>query len=133
MLFDAIITNPPYFVDSLPNPVKGKALARHTISMSHAVLAEVTVRLLSPGGKLHLVLPADRAEKFLSLSVTYGLFCSRRLLVKPTPAQPPSRVLMTLGREAVPVTEEELVIEKGGRHVYSDEYVSLTKDFYLKF
>ncbi len=131
--FDAIITNPPYFLDSLLNPDKNKALTRHAVTLSQADLLDVAARLLNPGGSLHLVLPVTEAERFLSLTMTYGLFCTRRMLVKPTPALPPSRVLMTLGRKAATCTEEELVIEIGGRHVYSDEYVSLTKDFYLKF
>jgi tRNA1Val (adenine37-N6)-methyltransferase len=131
--FDAIISNPPYFIDSLLNPDANKARTRHTITLSQADLLGAVVRLLNPGGTLHMVLPVTEAERFLSLAVTYDLFCSRRMLVSPTPAHPPSRVLMTLGHEAVPCTDDEIVIEKGGRHIYSDEYVSLTKDFYLKF
>ncbi len=131
--FDAIIVNPPYFVDSLLNPDEAKARTRHTLTLSQSDLLEAALRLLNSGGSLHLVLPVTEADRFLPLAVTYGFFCNRRMLVKPTPAQPPSRVLMTLSREDVPCTEEELTIEKGGRHIYSDEYVSLTKDFYLKF
>jgi len=131
--FDAIITNPPYFIGSLLNPDKSKARTRHTLTLSQSDLLEASARLLNPGGSLHLVLPVTEAGRFLALSVTFGLFCNRRMLVKHTPAQPPSRLLMTLGQEAVSCIDEELVIEKGGRHVYSDEYVSLTKDFYLKF
>lgn len=133
-LFDAIITNPPYFVDSLPNPDKGKAHARHTLSMSHADLAVAAARLLAPAGSLHLVLPVNEAGKFTGEAAANGLHCVRRMLVRPTPDLPPARALMTLRLGAATVCEEsELVIEKGGRHIYSDEYVSLTKDFYLKF
>lgn len=131
--FDAIITNPPYFIGSLPNPDASKARTRHTITLSHADLINSVVRLLNHGGSFHLVLPVTETEWFLSLAGHYGLSCSRRMLVRPTPVLPPSRVLMTLGRENGTCEEEVLVIEKGGRHVYSDEYVSLTKDFYLKF
>jgi len=133
-LFDAIITNPPYFSASLLNPDDAKARARHTVSLSYAELAEAAVRLLAPAGSLHLVLPVNEAQKFKEEAVIHGLHCARRLLVRPTPSSPPARALMTLTRQAVPVYgENELVIEKGGRHIYSDEYVSLTKDFYLKF
>jgi tRNA1Val (adenine37-N6)-methyltransferase len=131
--FDAIIVNPPYFVDSLLNPDENKARTRHAVTLSQSDLLEAAARLLKTRGSLHLVLPVPEADRFLSLAVSYGFFCSTRMLVKPTPAQPPSRVLMTLNRGDGPCTEEEIVIEKGGRHIYSDEYVSLTKDFYLKF
>lgn len=134
LLFDAIITNPPYFIDSLLNPDQSRARARHDVSLTHSGLAATAASLLAPAGSLHLVLPVNEARKFMEEAAIHCLHCARRLLVRSTPSKPPARVLMTLTRQAVPVCEEsELVIEKGGRHIYSDEYVSLTKDFYLKF
>jgi len=134
LLFDAIITNPPYFVDSLLNPSENKARARHTVTMSHADLAGAAARLLAPAGTLHLVLPVNEAVRFVALAADGGLLCVRRCSVRPTPASPPSRVLMALqGGGPQSCDESEMVIEKGGRHLYSDDYVSLTKDFYLKF
>ncbi|MCK7539757.1 MAG: hypothetical protein MZV63_57045 [Marinilabiliales bacterium] len=62
-----------------------------------------------------------------------GLSCSRRLIVKPTPLLPPARILMSLGFVKRACEEATIVIEKGGRHEYSDEYKSLTRDFYLRF
>ena len=131
--FDAIIVNPPYFVYSLLNPDEAKARTRHTVTLSQNDLIESAARLLNQGGSLHLVLPVAESARFLVLAGSSEFYCTRRMLVKPTADKPPSRTLMTVGRQAVPCTDEELVIEKGGRHVYSDEYVSLTKDFYLKF
>jgi tRNA1Val (adenine37-N6)-methyltransferase len=88
---------------------------------------------MTPSGTLHLVLPVNEATLFIKMAASLGLYCQRKLIVKPTPAIPPSRVLMTLGPEQCSVEETNIVIEKRGRHQYSDEYVSLTKDFYLKF
>jgi tRNA1Val (adenine37-N6)-methyltransferase len=134
IVFDAVITNPPYFIDSLLNPDEGKALARHNVSLTHSSLAGAAARLLAPAGSLHLVLPVNEARKFTEDAAIHGFKCTRRLLVRPTPSTPPARVLMSLQRGAATACgESEIVIEKGGRHIYSDEYVSLTKDFYLKF
>ncbi|MBE0680033.1 MAG: methyltransferase [Bacteroidales bacterium] len=134
LLFDAIITNPPYFVDSLLNPSETKARARHTVTMSHADLTGAAARLLAQAGTLHLVMPVNEAKRFIELARDYNLHCQKRMLVRPTPETPPARVLMSLQRgDPQSCNESEMVIEKGGRHVYSDEYVSLTKDFYLKF
>ncbi|MDZ7634256.1 MAG: methyltransferase [Bacteroidales bacterium] len=134
LLFDAIITNPPYFIDSLLNPSESKARARHTVSMSHADLAGAAARLLAPAGSLHLLLPVIEAGRFVELARDFGLNCRKRMFVRPTPELPPARTLMSLqlvGPQSC--DDSEMVIEKGGRHIYSDEYVSLTKDFYLKF
>jgi len=133
LFFDAVITNPPFFVDSLPNPDAGKAMARHSFNMSHRELLEAALRLMAPSGNLQMVLPVSEATLFIEMAASLGLYCQRKLIVKPTPAIPPSRVLMTFCRDKRIVEEATIVIEKEGRHHYSDEYVSLTKEFYLKF
>jgi tRNA1Val (adenine37-N6)-methyltransferase len=133
LLFDAVITNPPFFVDSLPNPDPGKAMARHSLTLSFRELLDAALRLTTPSGELHMVLPVSEATLFIHMAASLGFYCNRKLIVKPTPEISPSRVLMTLGYSQGNVEESTMVIEKGGRHNYSDEYVSLTKDFYLKF
>ncbi|MFZ2339937.1 MAG: methyltransferase [Bacteroidales bacterium] len=134
MLFDAIITNPPYFVGSLLNPSERKARARHNISMTSTDILEAAARLLSPAGILHLVLPVKEAERFVEIAGDYNLHCRKKMFVRSTPELPPARVLMSLERGNLQsCIESGMVIEKEGRHLYSDEYVSLTKDFYLKF
>jgi len=132
-LFDSIITNPPFFYASLPNPDVRKAATRHSLTLTHVALLEASLRLLAPDGTLQLVLPVYEAENFTARAQDLGLYCWRRLSVRPTPALPPARMLMTFGRQKQECEESVIVIETGGRHIYSSEYISLTKDFYLKF
>lgn len=131
--FDTIITNPPFFNASLPNPDARTAATRHTLTLTHIELLETAHRLLAPGGTLQLVLPVAEAILFEEMASSAGLYCSRKLIVRPTPSLPPARVLMTLSGNNEGCEESEIVIEKGGRHIYSEDYVSLTKAFYLKF
>jgi len=133
LLFDTVITNPPFYIDSLPNPDAGKAIARHSLSLKHRQLLEAALRLMTSSGTLQLVLPVRETVIFIEMAASLGLHCKRKLNVKPTPEIPPSRVLMTLGRSQGSVEESTIIIEKEGRHHYSDEYVSLTEDFYLIF
>jgi tRNA1Val (adenine37-N6)-methyltransferase len=133
LLFDVIITNPPFFIDSLPNPDAGKARARHSLTLSHKELLEAALRLMTLSGTLQLVLPVNEAGLFIEKAISLGFHCQRRLNIKPTPTLPPARVLMALGFETITMEESTMVIERGGRHNYSEEYISLTKDFYLKF
>jgi tRNA1Val (adenine37-N6)-methyltransferase len=133
VLFDTIITNPPFFNNSLPNPDSEKANTRHSLTLIHRELLDSSLRLLAPGGTLQMVLPVAEAGEFIEMSVSEGLYCHRRLTVKPTPVLPPARLLMTLGRSPGEKEDKTIVIEKGGRHEFSDEYISLTKEFYLKF
>ena len=130
--FDTIITNPPFFHASLPNPDTRRAATRHTLTLTHLELLEAAQRLLAPAGTLQLVLPVTGAILFEEMASSAGLYCSRKLIVRPTPSLPPARVLMTLSGNNEGCDETEIVIEKRGRHIYSEEYVSLTKEFYLR-
>lgn len=131
--FDAIIVSPPYFVDSLINPDQGKAQARHAFSLGPEELASSAALLLAPEGKLHLVLPVSASMRVITLARQQGLNLQQRTLVRGKAGQPPKRALLTFGREATACQESEIVIEEGARHHYSDEYIALTKDFYLNF
>ena len=53
--------------------------------------------------------------------------------VAPTPEKEPKRVMLEFSKIKKPFTTETIIIESGKRHQYSEQYISLTKDFYLNF
>jgi len=59
------------------------------------------------------------------------LFVQKNTRVKGTLDTKVKRSLLVFGRDRKEVEVEELVIEKS-RHVYTDQYINLVKDFYLK-
>ncbi|HSO77083.1 MAG TPA: methyltransferase [Bacteroidales bacterium] len=133
ILFDTVITNPPFFKGSLLNPDIRKAKARHDFSLQPEEVLMAADRLLTREGKLQLVLPLTEGMLFLKRAESFGFFCRRILRVKSNPAAAVRRVLMTLERGRTGTPEDSIiVIENGVRHDYSDEYIALTKEFYLK-
>ena len=130
--FDLIVSNPPYFRNSLKCPDESRTAARHTDSLSFADLIKNAADLLSAKGRFCVVIPTDAMAEFLACSSACGLFLSRRMLVCTKPGIAPKRVLLELQKNAsLEVTEELLVVELA-RHQYSEEYTALTRDFYLK-
>lgn len=129
--YDLIVSNPPFFKQSLKSPHEGRTLARHTDSLSSEELLAISSALLTDKGKLSLIYPFEHKEILLSSSIKYGLYPSRITNVYPTPTSLPKRVLIEYSRIEIPLTETDLVIEKE-RHVYSDEFTELTRTFYLK-
>lgn len=132
--FDAIISNPPYFVDSLLPPDAARGAARHTVALPFDDLVAGVVRNLRPDGTFSLILPPAEMERFAAAA--HGrLFLRRRCEVWSTPTSGVKRVMAELGIRPVPCTvlSEKLVIEDGGPQRYSDDYRLLTRDFYLKF
>lgn len=132
--FDAIVSNPPYFVDSLLSPDEKRTTARHTNTLSFSDLSSNVVRLLKPCGTFSLILPPPEAEKFLS-AARGRLFLTRQCDVWSTPSSDIKRVMMELQTTPPPTLPkfEKLIIEDKGPMGYSDDYRFLTRDFYLKF
>lgn len=132
--FDVIISNPPYFADSMHSPDRQRTTARHTASLSFKELTDGVLRLLADDGLFAVILPT--AESELLLSASRGrLFTWRRCEVWSTPESGARRIMLELKREPPKdlAKKEKIIIEQGGRHVYSEEYKALTADFYLNF
>jgi tRNA1Val (adenine37-N6)-methyltransferase len=133
--FDLIVSNPPYFVNSLKCPDGKRSNARHTDSLPLDTLLTESKRLLSNNGRLALILPYEQEKILRSTAETIGFFLKRSVAVLPTPSSSPKRILAEFS--ASPIANEDdleewnIVIELS-RHVYSQEYIELTKDFYLK-
>lgn len=132
-IFDHIISNPPFFRNSLPNTLDRVSRARHNYTLGSDELLKCVNGLLDRSGKLSLILPYTEANLFIAEASEYSLYCSKMLNIKPLPGSPVKRILMEFSREKKKVCSGFMVIETGERHSYSHEYRALTKDLYLKF
>ena len=131
--YDLIVSNPPYFQNSLKNPDKGRELARHTDSLSYEELIRHSARLLNEHGQLALILPAEAEEEIREIAARYSLYCTRVTRVYSKESKPARRVLLLFEMSRcrdVEMTTDVLVLEdeKGGR---SAAYSELCKEFYL--
>lgn len=131
--YDLIVSNPPYFVDSLKCPDRQRNTARHTDTLTLEDLLQDSRKLLAPQGRIALILPYDQKERLTDCIRTYQLFLSKETSVIPVPGAQPKRLLaeLTADPPASPASSDRLTIEIA-RHQYTDEYIRLTKDFYLK-
>ena len=128
--FDLIVSNPPYFTDSLLCPDSRRTLARHTTELSLAELDSAVVRLLADGGRFALILPAEQMERYIALS---ALSVVRRCNVLSYPGGECKRVMAELQRGAQAATDTQSIAIYTENREYSAQYRELTKDFYLKF
>ena len=133
--YSLIVSNPPWFVDSLKSNESSRNLARHTDSMSHDELLNSVRLLLHSAGRFAVVLPFDESTSFIHSAHERNLFCRRQCHVRSKPGQPPHRILLEF--ETVPadspVISQELIIENEQHHDYTESFRSLTRDFYLRF
>jgi Predicted O-methyltransferase len=129
--YDLIVSNPPYFSNSLLPPDKGRQTARHnTEDLSLKNLISGSASLLKEKGKMAFVFPVSSDREVEELAETNGLFLSKKVRVKPTPPADPKRLLVEMSKFPVKCENTELIIETS-RHRYSDAFESLTKEYYL--
>ena len=131
--FDLIVTNPPYFTDSLKSPDIRKSAARHNDSLTSEEILDGVLRLLEEDGRLQLIMPYVEGNIFIADAAKKGLYCNNILKIRPLPISEIRRLILTFSRSRQKPIEKFLTIEHGKRHQFTDEYIVLTKDFYLKF
>ena len=129
--FDSIVSNPPYFIDSLKCPDSQRNTARHTDTLDAKRLLESVARLLSDNGRFSIILPAEQTDLLIQSAYTQGLYPSRQTAVITRPGLSPKRILMEFQKKKEAFHPDELIIELE-RHVYSEGYIALTKDFYQR-
>lgn len=132
-LYDCIVSNPPYFVNSLKNPDTARCTARHNDTLPFSDLIAESAKRLAPEGTLAVIVPAEADQELQALARQHGLQCTQRCYVHPKPGRPAKRVLIAWQqtiREIREIRTEQLTLEDehGGRSL---DYQQLTKDFYL--
>lgn len=131
---DLIVSNPPYFTNSLKAPCSRRSKARHNDSLSFSELANCSERLLSPNGTLSIILPSDGERDFISAATEAGLSLSRICRVSTITGESPRRVMMEFAKEdRGGVNEERLSVQESPSGSFTDRYKALTSAFYLKF
>jgi tRNA1Val (adenine37-N6)-methyltransferase len=130
--YDLIVSNPPYFVNSLKAPAEDRNAARHTDSLTHEELILNAKLLLNPSGRICIILPVNEALLCRNFALSNGLYCTREVHVIPKPNAAPKRTLLEFCFQPLPKEESELVIESDVRHHYSEEFSLLAKEFYLR-
>ncbi|MBK8658237.1 MAG: methyltransferase [Bacteroidetes bacterium] len=130
--YDLIVSNPPYFVDDLKSDDSRKNLARHGVALSYPDLLKGCYRLLSESGSCYIVIPDSNAMMLQAIALEQKLFVNEILSVSAIQDKAPYLSIFQLQKFEKPVVKSTLYIQSRDGQ-FSEEYVSLTKSFYLKF
>lgn len=132
--YEVIVSNPPYFQNSLQPPAKARTIAKHNVGLDYAGLLACSSKLLLPGGRLSVIIPSVDHVNFVGLADFHRLTPSRITWIRPLPGKDYTRCLMELSAlTGIGCIENELIIRKDDPKKYSEEYIELTRDFYLGF
>ena len=127
--FDAIVSNPPFFLNSLKNPDSKRTMARHTDSLPFRDLFRGAKMLLSDDGVFSVIVPSEVLEVVVSEACMLGFYLVRQCGVKTVERKQPSRIIVSFTKEKSIPQEQTLTIMEKGK--YTSQYISLVKEFYL--
>lgn len=122
--YDAIVSNPPFFIDALKTPNRQRTMARHAVTLTYEQLAEAAARLLSDAGELSVIVPSDYRRRMDDAALFARLFPYRVCAVSTKEEKPPRRYLLSYTKHPRPLEVTSLTIG-------SEPYRALTDDFYL--
>jgi len=129
--FDLIICNPPFYTEDYKTKDSARDLARFSDAMPLEHIIFAVINFLSEKGKFSIVLPFKDEQKYIEEASLIDLFPNRILRVRGNEKSDIKRSLIEFSYSECPIKISELIIETE-RHHYTEDYINLTKDFYLK-
>ena len=132
--FDLIICNPPFYSEDYKTNNEARDLARFNDAMPFEHLLFAVANLLSEDGIFSVVVPFSEEGRLVVLASKVGLSLNRSLHIKGNPNSDIKRSLLEFSFNETEMQKSmrtELIIETT-RHQYTEDYINLTKDFYLK-
>ncbi len=130
--FSLILSNPPYFTQSLKAPSTRRSAARHNDVLPLQDIVKAAHLFLEDDGVLALVLPVKEGVQFISLAKQMSLNLARVCRVKTLAHKKEKRLLLEFANRSCETVEQELIIQEKGGEFYSHAYCSLVENYYLK-
>ena len=130
--FDLIVSNPPFFTGGTFSDETDRNVVRHTVKLPNGDLLAAVRGLLAEDGKFCVILPTIEGLRFQERAQNYRLYCTKMTEVKPKHDKPVERVLLQFEKKPKTLLKNGLVIQFEKRNHFTDDYIALTGDFYLK-
>jgi tRNA1Val (adenine37-N6)-methyltransferase len=129
--YDLIVSNPPFYTDAFESEDEARNKARFTSALSFEDLLVGVSKILSKNGVFSTIIPFKEEENFINIAKEQHLFLNRICRVQGNTTSEVKRSLLAFSFQETEIQETHLIIEIA-RHQYTEDYINLTKDFYLK-
>ncbi|MBU2949932.1 methyltransferase [Tamlana agarivorans] len=129
--YDLIVCNPPFYSEDYKTNDDTRDLARFQDALPFEHLISGVSKLLSENGVFTVIIPYKEETRFIKLASQEKLYLNRTLHVKGNPSSEVKRSILEFSFRESGTKNSTLTIENQ-RHDYTEDYINLTKDFYLK-
>lgn len=130
--FDAIVSNPPFFLNSLKNPDSKRTMARHTDSLPFRDLFRGAKMLLSDNGVFSVIVPSEVLEVVVSEACMLGFYLVRQCGVKTVERKQPKRYLLSFAKHRYNGMENTIKTMTDSEGNRSEWYAKITEEFYVR-
>jgi tRNA1Val (adenine37-N6)-methyltransferase len=130
--YDLIVSNPPFYINSLQSPGVKKNLAKHTDERFFDQLIQDVSAHLTDNGVCWLILPTETAALVKHSALQYRLHPQKIITLHSFKADVPHREILAFGFDAQQTIEERFVIYDAPK-VYSRGYQEILKGFLTIF
>ena len=129
--YDLIISNPPFYEGDLVSTNSDKNMAKHHAGLTLENLLASVTSLINSKGYFAVLLPYHRIDNFITLVEEYGLILQDKILVRQTPKHSFFRGMLLFGWAKNVVNQKEITIKSDDQE-YSNDFINLLSDYYLK-
>jgi len=129
--YHLVVSNPPFFQESLKSNDKKLNDARHDTSLNFTELAQSARKLLAPHGQFCLILPAESFPVFNERALLAGLYAEILVAVHHKSESAAVRMMACYRTDHTGKTRETSINIRRSDNSWSEEYLDLTRDFYL--
>jgi tRNA1Val (adenine37-N6)-methyltransferase len=130
--YDLIVSNPPFFINSLKSLKANKELAKHTDESFFETLITCIANHLSFDGMGYLILPPETADLVRSVALKNKLFVKKTMAIYSFKDSAPHREILALSIDKTKADDKQFIIYDQPK-VYSTQYRELLKDFFTIF
>jgi tRNA1Val (adenine37-N6)-methyltransferase len=129
--FDLIVSNPPFFLNSQSSPAEKHNIARHQKDDFFGILLQNTVMLMAEKARCCFIVAGSSFELLHKTAVGNGLSMHRKICIFPKPSKSLNRIIAeySLEQSADPINEELII--RNENNSFTEQYRSLTRNFYL--
>ncbi|UKJ06006.1 tRNA1(Val) (adenine(37)-N6)-methyltransferase [Solitalea lacus] len=127
--YDLIVSNPPYFINSLKSEGKKKEIARHVDDEFFLNLCKKIEEFLADNGTCWIILPVIEMEHFTKEALKMGLNHIKSIEIHSFDHSPVKRIIRSFSREKdiEPEAYKFIIYDSPGKH--SSQYKNIAKDF----
>ncbi len=131
--YQLIISNPPFYTNSLRGPLAAKNLAHHDDNLEMDTLFDSISKWLSKEGYAAIIYPYNKKQIIERHAASSDLHPCAMAAVSPGTGQDFTRVMYIVQRQTAEKISESVIYIKDGNDEYTELFKNFLRPYYLAF